>query len=328
MLASMRGACCASALLVVACSAAPSMAPRKHVRELSIHGEHGSEYAHLDVANPDGDCVTIDSSSDVRLIDVHVGPCKGRGIHVVDSSRVHVESTDVRPAFVPAACCDAGAGILLERVDGFTLRHSRLEQAESLVEIIASRRVELRTNELVDPIGAFPRGHAVQLQQASRDITVAQNSFHCRREHGCRQQDAVNIYAASDVHILDNTFDGGASANGCSVLVDGFGASRVEIKHNAITAATDGRRGGCGVGIAGGVDIDVADNTVTGYGNVGYYVWAQPATAVCQRVSLTGNRAGDGEARGGRPWTNVFWNGGGCTDVRSTANTWDHSPPR
>lgn len=130
-------------------------------------------------------------------------------------------------------------------------------------------------------------------------------------------EDAINISNSSDIQVLNNYLDSNAGLgkpSGCGILVEG--GSNIVISGNTMLNQYFPSTGGCGLGVAHGQNVLVTGNSADGYGNVGFYVWG---TAACSDITLEDNIAGtrpDGSS-------NPFWNGGGCSNVSLSGNSWE-----
>jgi hypothetical protein len=328
--------CAAGTLAVSACAATRSVdsspaITRDGVAETAVlagpivlRSQTDVTLRNIRVANADGDCIEIDGSTNIVLDHVEVGPCKGRGVHVHDSRNVEIKNSTIRPAYRPEQCCDLGSALLVRRVKGLVVASSVVADAEALIELLDTHDALVDGNELRNPWGPFPRGQMVQLQNNSSGVTIRGNNMRCNPAEGCRQEDAVNIYSARGVTVEDNRIEGPISANGsgCGILIDGYGARDVIVRRNHLVGQADGKHGGCGVGVAGGDNVLVESNRVSGYGNIAFYVWAQPSGTACHAVTLRDNVAGRGAPRGGKDWFNAYWNGGGCGAPILSNNSW------
>lgn len=130
------------------------------------------------------------------------------------------------------------------------------------------------------------------------NFTQWQNSFGGSIDHnvgiGGNTEDIVSIFqsgGADSAHPLvieDNTFQGTnwTSASGSGIMLGDGGGSHVIVRNNTLI-----NPGQVGIGVAGGSDIHVLDNTVYGEqranSNVGISTWGQGSA--CSDIEVAGN---------------------------------------
>jgi hypothetical protein len=100
------------------------------------------------------------------------------------------------------------------------------------------------------------------------------------------------------------------------MLGDG-GGGHVVVEGNALV-----NPGQVGIGVASGTNITVSGNSVYSdalpWSNVGIYVWNQYGSA-CDTIQITNNQVNWTAASGS---ANPWYNGGGCSNVTESGNTW------
>jgi hypothetical protein len=133
------------------------------------------------------------------------------------------------------------------------------------------------------------------------------------------QEDAFNVGYSDRVRIQNNYVEGGRSPSGCAYLIDA-GANVVEVVNNVAFDI-----GQCGIGVSSGRGHLIEGNRVYSEGSIGeggntaIYVWRQ-GDAACGPVRVADNvavliRTGGQMAS--------WWDGGGCSGVKVSRNTWD-----
>jgi len=146
---------------------------------------------------------------------------------------------------------------------------------------------------------------------------------------GGNTEDLVSIYksggtdTAHPLVIEYNNFEGTnwTSGSGSGMMIGDAGGSHVVARYNTLLTS-----GQVGIGIPGGSDIHITDNTIYGAkrtsANVGIYVWNQSG-GTCSGNEVARNQVKWYNASGSE---NPYWNGGGCGTVTGeSTNNWHAS---
>lgn len=247
---------------------------------LTLAGESGLVLTGIRISNPDGDCIEIKESTDIVIEHSEVGPCGDHAIVVDASSSVRIEANTFT---------DSRSGVYAH----------------------ASEGISVIGNEFRDAGRNF-----VQFDK----VTGAGNEISANRgDNKLGESDAedfVSIYQSggtpdSPLRVVDNEFSGGGpSVSGSGIMVGDGGGSHIVVMGNVLTSP-----GQVGIGVAGGTDIVVADNTIYSatlpWSNVGIYVWNQ-SDDECANVEIRDNRVDWSDADGS---PNPSWDNGNCGEI-------------
>lgn len=259
-----------------------------------IEGPGPHHLADVSFTDPNGPCITIRNAHNVHIERISVGPCKGNGITVSNSVGVHIGNSTFQ---------NVATGVYALKSSSITVEH----------------------NDFTNMLGPFPRGQCVQTDKCQGPIDIVWN--HCVNEpNRSNPEDIINLFqstgtAAQPIVVAHNLVEGGGpSTTGCGILVgDHFGTHQY-IRDNILIDP-----GQCGIGVAAGTHIVVADNIIVSdahpWSNVGLYVWEQYG-ADCHTITLDSNRV---------RWVsrqdkhNHYWNGGNCQALTWVDNKWGDS---
>ncbi|HEX7099649.1 MAG TPA: right-handed parallel beta-helix repeat-containing protein [Acidimicrobiia bacterium] len=115
---------------------------------------------------------------------------------------------------------------------------------------------------------------------------------------------------------------GGPSRSGSGIMTGDVGGSWQVVRNNILR-----NPGQVGIGVAGGTNITVDDNTVISerlpWSNVAIYVWRYTGSQPCSGHRITNNRVSWFNSSGVR---NSFWNGGNCGTVVLSGNDFNYEP--
>jgi Right handed beta helix region len=196
-------------------------------------------------------------------------------------------------------CGDGGIDIQAANV---IVRNVTIRQAHTNIRVYDTSGAVIENSRLENPVSSGG-GYEQQISiDKSTNVTIRNNTLVC--SGSCGQEDAIGIFESSNIVITGNSISGGNSGSGCGVMADA-GVARLTITNNTIQNQVN-----CGIGIANGTDHLVQGNSISGYGNVGIYVWNQYG-GTCSRITISNNNVS-----GSNPW----WNGGGCSQVTVTGN--------
>jgi hypothetical protein len=211
----------------------------------------------------------------------------GAAILVEASREVRVEDC----AFIDL--WDPGVAGLQPRIAVEARNSQQVSVSDSLFEFVASglyayqsQGVVFTRNTVMNILGPFPRGQAVQFNGVSGPGNRIAGNF-VRNEAGVSQpQDCVNLFqssgtAESPILVEENYLTGdpvqgsqGKSSSGSGIMAgDGGGGFQI-IRNNRLDSP-----GQVGIGVASGREIQICGNTVRGVksdvSNVGIAVWNQ-----------------------------------------------------
>lgn len=257
------------------------------IMALLINGVSNETIYGLVIENPNGPCVRIANSLNVRLVDAKLGPCAGPAIEIENSDLVFVDGAKTH---------DSASGVYA----------------------LTSRNVHVSRSVFRNAQGPLPRGQGVQFNQVEGGEIVGN---HIINERGkSRAEDAINLFRTSNVLVKSNKILGGDSFSGCGIIVGDYGGDGNIVDSNYLYET-----GSCGIGVAGGDQV-VKDNVILSHShddfdNVGLYAWNQNATH-CS-VQASGNHVywlkPDGHKA---PW----WFSANCPNSVDTANFNTHIP--
>ena len=149
---------------------------------------------------------------------------------------------------------------------------------------------------------------------------------------GGNTEDIISMYqsqgssASSPIVIEHNAFEGTTwtSASGSGAMLGDTGGSHIVVRFNTLLSP-----GQVGIGVGGGTDMHVTDNTIYGavrpLSNVGVGVWNQ-STGTCSGIEVARNQVKWYRSDGVE---NPAWNAGNCGTVTgwdgTDTNNW-HAP--
>jgi nitrous oxidase accessory protein NosD len=293
-----------------------------------IDGEEDLTIDSVHITSTEGDCLIIRNSKRITLTNSEIGPCKGRGVLVHDSSEVQILDSYIHPEFKVTGCCDKGDGVFAYTSSKLLIQGNVIAYGESNIEMLGVSDAKVIGNFLLNPLGPHPRGQHVQVWSQgaarSKDILIEKNyalsSQNERYKMKDDQHDAINVGFTDGATVRENYVEGGRSESGCALLVDSS-ANSVQLLSNTLID-----NGQCGIGIGSGTNHVVDGNRIYGdgidkpkAGNTALYVWKQYAGA-CGPVRISNNTAVLKRPNG---TLSSYWDGGGCGPVTLTNNTFD-----
>jgi len=252
-------------------------------------------------------CLVIRGAQEQVLQNIQVGPCSGAGIEIEDSRDLTLRNITVT---------DTGdSSIVIRNSTGIRIEESVLARGASGVYALNSSGIDVSCTTLVNPQGPMPRGQFIQL-----DKVTGGNTLQCNmgiNEFGAgTPEDAINLFesrgSSTDPILVQYNLlvGGGPSPSGGGILLGDNGGDHQVARSNTLI-----RPGQYGIGVAGGTNMSVLDNTVVSpaqsFTNVGIYVWNQYDVA-CNTITLAGHRV-DWLNSDGQP--NPYWDAGNCGPV-------------
>lgn len=241
----------------------------------------------LTVSNPDGVCIRVVGSSNVTIRNSSIGPCGDWAVSIDDSSGVTVEHSTIRTW----------------SEKGGVYGHTSSSIAVVGNTIFDSGRNPIQFDK-VDGPGNRIDANSIYDNAAEDMISVYQSS-------GTPE----SRLSVADNSIRNNT---GRSDTGSGILVGDAGGSYIVVTDNDLLDP-----GQAGIGVAGGSEITVRNNTVVSeqypWSNVGIYVWDQ-YDSNCRNIDVRGNNV-HWINKGGE--ANPSYDGGGCGAIAGwDENSW------
>lgn len=256
---------------------------------LVIRGQTDVSIRSKRISNPDGPCIVIEDSVNVRLHNLQIGPCRSEGIRA-------------------------------KRVDGLSVTRSTITDTYKGIYALSSSRVRIVHNDFLGT-----HRNLVQFDKVNGpDSAIIRNLALSTPGNG-RTEDLVNLYRSSGVSgspikVYYNHFRGGGrSRSGSGIMLGDNGGSHQIAYGNTLVDP-----GQVGIGVASGTNIRVARNRLFQgarvWSNVALYAWNQQPGSACGNVRVDRNEVTWKKADGQRY---AWWSGGGCGDVRLIANDFD-----
>lgn len=253
---------------------------------LVLDGVSGQVFEGLVLSNPSGPCVRILNSSGVVLKNSQIGPCGGRAVDIQKSSDVVVEGLTIR---------DTESGVYaLDSVSVAVTGSSFVNAGRNFVQF---DKVTGSNNKIVGNTGKNVLG-------------------------GSKAEDLISVYksagtSSSPIEVRGNRLsNGGPSGSGSGIMVGDEGGSHIVVKGNTLT-----NPGQVGIGVAGGQNIRILDNSVFSashpWSNIGIYVWNQSG-GTCSNIEVRGNQVEWYQSNGDE---NPSWEQGNCGPVTG----WDEN---
>jgi hypothetical protein len=261
--------------------------PKTASGPITISNQSGAVIENLSISNPNGACIRVIGSSNVTIRNSTIGPCGDWAVFIDKSSGVTVEKNTIKTASSKGGVyghSSSGVAVL-----GNTISHS----------------------------GRNP----IQFDK----VTGAGNRIEGNSVSSSPSEDMINVFksggtSGSWLRIVGNTLkdNTGQSRSGSGIMLGDAGGSYVLVEGNKLT-----NPGQAGIGVAGGSNIRVLNNTVVSaqfaWSNVGIYVWDQ-YNSNCHSIEVRGNNVSWLNSSG---QNNPAWLGGGCGDVAGwNQNSW------
>ena len=259
--------------------------PRPASGQVRVSGRSNVVIENLHITNPNGPCVVVSGSSNITIRNSTIGPCGDQGVYITDSDNVLVSGNYIT---------ETNQGVLAHRSDS------------------------IRVNENAF---AYTGRNFVQFDKVDGPSSSISSNRGANALGGSNAEDLISVYqsngtASSPIRVENNHLkNGGPSRSGTGILLGDGGGSHQVAEGNVLVDP-----GQVGIGVAGGYDMTIRNNTIYSsshyWSNVGIYAW--DISASCGSVEIVGNSV-DFTAAGG--YSNGFWNGGGC-DLSEYSNDW------
>ena len=237
----------------------------KKSEPLVIDGKADLTISGLEIANPQGNGITIRNSKRIRIEGCKIGPCKGEAVNIY-------------------AC------------EGITVTGNRFEAVSTGVYALDSRHIEVTRNRCLNVHGPFPRGQLAQFDKVTGGGNRINHNLALNILGKSNPEDVINIYKSSGtaddpIQVIGNKIRGGGpSGSGGGIMTGDGGGAYIVVRDNILVDP-----GQYGIAIAGGHHIQILDNKVFGkrqpFTNVGIYVWNQ-SKAPSHDHAVRGNRSG------------------------------------
>ena len=283
-------------------------------------GPHLLEDARIETTT--GPCVEIVDESEVTLRNVEIGPCGtdepggNEGIVIERSSVVGIYDSFIHPE----SAGDSGIAIRAVHSSDIEVAGNVIANGSSNLFAAAVSRLSVADNLLLNPLG--PYGDNKQIQVWGRaplddpNATVLVDSSDITIENNVLVNsvdpywglppdpgDAINLGYTIDATVRGNHIIGGHGFQACGIITDHATVSGALIVDNVLVGT-----GSCGIGVAGGEEIDVSGNAIlNGHvnmpdppgGNVAMYAHNfysdEPPTGshlrVCRNITIENNVA-------------------------------------
>lgn len=260
---------------------------------ISYNNAHNLVISGLRITNASGICIRLSNCSNITIKNCKLGPSVSSGIQLSNCSGITVDSCYIS---------DVSTGLYA----------------------LQSSTVKFRYNNVTNVQGPYPQGQMLQFDNVKGAGNQVLNNS-CENVSGLSNpEDVISIYqsngtASDPIMIVGNRIRGGGpSRSGSGIVLGDKGGSYIVAKNNILV-----NTGNCGIGIAGGNNIQVTDNMIfgaqTAVSNVGIYIWNQSGGG-CSVNTISGNQVNWTNAAGQQ---NSNWNGGNCgTVVGWNTNTW------
>src|SRR5262249_30725544 len=167
---------------------APSRDPAdvdfKKSEPLVIDGKADLTISGLEIANPNGNGITIRNSKRICIENCKIGPCKGEAVNVYAS-------------------------------EGITVTGNRFEAVSPGVYALDSRRIEVTRNRCLNVHGPFPRGQLAQFDKVTGGGNRINQNLALNILGQSHPEDIINNYKSS------GTADGPIQVDGNKILGSG-----------------------------------------------------------------------------------------------------------
>ena len=211
-----------------------------------------------------------------------------------------------------------GAGRVLEirGARNVTVRNCQFDNCDTAVYALDSFDIFIEDNLFVNAGRNFVQFDKVQGGRISRNVGSS-------RLGDSTAEDMISVYQSkgteeNPILVEDNYLaNGGPSGSGSGIMVGDAGGAWITVRRNRLE-----KPGQVGIGVPGGTNIRIEDNTVISpqldWSNVGIYVWNQ-SNKPCEDITVVDNEV-DWVNAGGIP--NPFWDGNNCEQVTVAGNSW------
>jgi nitrous oxidase accessory protein NosD len=243
----------------------------------------------LEIANPEGNGITIRNSKRIRIEGCKIGPCRGEAVNIY-------------------AC------------EGITVAGNRFADVSTGVYALESRCIEVIGNRCLNVHGPFSRGQLAQFDKVTGGGNRISHNLALNTLGKSHPEDVINIYKSSGteddpIQVVGNRIRGGGpSGSGGGIMTGDGGGAHIVVRDNVLVDP-----GQYGIAIAGGRHVQILDNKIFGkrqpFTNVGIYVWNQ------SKAPSDGHKVKANQVR----WFNKDGMENPCWDARNcgTVAGWD-----
>jgi hypothetical protein len=294
---------------------------------ITINEQNGTVLTNLHISSTNGNCITINNSTNITIENSDIGPCgtagstvRGNGVSLTNSGDIYIFDNYIHPESASSECCDHHDGIFGSGGNrNVTIQGNVIAYGESNIEFTKrNSSIIVIGNFLLNPRGPQPRGQNFQCYGADTDhvcsaVIVNDNftlsSLNTKKYlYPDNQEDSLNFGLVNGGIAQNNYITGGHSRSGCGLMADDR-ANNMRFEGNLLL-----NTGQCGIGIADGMNELVINNKIYNEtpvprgGNTAIYTWKQYHGA-CGPTIISNNVA-DMLLQDGRH--NAYWDGGGC----------------
>lgn len=277
---------------------------------LDLRGARNRVLSGLRISNPNGPCIRLRDSQNIKILNSQIGPCKGSAIELHQSSKVEISGNLIGPAL-------SGPSVFGRQVTDLQIHRNQVQGGSSSIYIEIGSSVQVHHNRFFNVQGPFPRGQFVQFNE----VRGPKNQISCNVGENqlgkSYAEDAINLFKSagspdSYIEIYGNKIKGGgpSSSGGGIMTGDGGDSFFINVRRNILVDP-----GQYGIAAAGGHTINIFENLVKArsqpFTNVGLYVWDQYNSS-CNNISVFSNFVNWVNKEG---HSNPLWNHGNCGDV-------------
>ncbi len=238
------------------------------------------------ISNPSGSCILVYGSSSVTIRNSVIGPCGDHAIRSHDNSNVTISGVLVREV--------NGIGLLLWQSNNIEVKDSHFEDVATGVNALRSSGVNVHHNAFRNMRGT--KSTFVQFDKVSGSGNRVNHNVAENVAGAGDPEDGISLYkthgtSGSPVEIIGNRLRGGGPSRSSAGIQTGDGreGSYAVVRDNILV-----NTGAVGIGVSGGNNIRVLNNTVFGrsqeFTNVGIYVWDWVSEGNCRDHEVRGNR--------------------------------------
>jgi len=260
---------------------------------ISLNGAHDQIINGLLIQSSSGICINLNNCNNITIRNCKLGPSSNTGIQLMNCTNITIDSCYIS---------NVSTGL-------YALRGTSIKFTNNIVKNVQ---------------GPFPQGQMLQFDNVKGAGNQILNNK-CENVAGSSNpEDVISMYqsngTASDPITISGNWirGGGPSKTGSGIVLGDKGGSYLVAKDNILV-----NTGNCGIGIAGGSNIQVINNKVysskTSVSNVGIYIWNQ-SNSGCSLNTISGNQVNWTNAAGA---PNNNWNEGNCGTVSGwVSNIW------
>lgn len=279
-------------------------------RPFEIRGEKNKLYSGLRIQNPNGPCLKITNSQNIRIENSQIGPCRGSGIEILNSNNITLNGNFITQT-------EGMPNVYAREIKNLRVEKNQMTQGSSGVYIERGQEIQVNKNRIFNVQGPFPRGQFVQFNE----VNGPRNSISCNLGENqlgrSYAEDAINLFRSagspeSYIEVYGNKIKGGGPSQSGGGIMTGDGGSSFFINAHRNILVNPGQYG---IAAAGGHTINIYQNQVyaksQSFTNVGIYVWDQYKSN-CSNISVFSNLI-SWLSKDGSP--NPLWSHGNCGTV-------------